>query len=195
MEATPPRLLRGSLIRLSCGAVLLLRSRNGPTARHGSRRRDCRRRHGHGINRHPPVRAPAHPVRRARSDSSCFYAVVVLLVCIGGGNVPDRMGPARTGWTATVLICLGVTGSAATAAVWGICVSLVPLGIGIALQCPGLPALTLNRVSDDERPRAPSRSRRSSTSRPDPAGSSSEASPPLSAATGPLSRRLPCALW
>ena len=47
-----------------------------------------------------------------------------------------------------------MTGSAVTPAVWGIYVSLVPLGIGIALQYPGLPALTLNRVSDDERPRA-----------------------------------------
>lgn len=82
------------------------------------------------------------------------YAAVVLLVRIVGGRIPDTMGPARTGWLSTGLICLGMIGFAVTPSVVGIYASLLPLGIGIALQYPGLLALTVNRVPEDERPQA-----------------------------------------
>jgi MFS family permease len=82
------------------------------------------------------------------------YAAVVLFVRVAGGRLPDRLGPARTGTISTALICLGMGGFAITPNVAGLYLALVPLGIGMALQYPGLLALAINRVSDDERPRA-----------------------------------------
>ncbi|AXI76297.1 MFS transporter [Peterkaempfera bronchialis] len=82
------------------------------------------------------------------------YAAVVLLVRVVGGRIPDTLGPARTGWLSTSLISLGMVGFAVTPSVLGIYLSLIPLGTGIALQYPGLLALTVNRVSEEERPRA-----------------------------------------
>jgi MFS family permease len=82
------------------------------------------------------------------------YAAVVLLVRVLGGRLPDSLGPARTGLISTILICVGMTGFAVTPSVIGIYAALVPLGIGMALQYPGLLALAINRVSEQDRPRA-----------------------------------------
>lgn len=82
------------------------------------------------------------------------YAGIVLAVRVFGGTLPDRLGSSRTGVLATALIVAGMTGFAVTPDVVGIYLSLVPLGVGIALQYPGLLALTINRVAEDDRPRA-----------------------------------------
>lgn len=82
------------------------------------------------------------------------YAGIVLAVRVLGGELPDRLGPSRTGVLATALIVAGMTGFAVTPDVLGIYVSLVPLGIGMALQYPGLLALAINRVAEVDRPRA-----------------------------------------
>jgi predicted MFS family arabinose efflux permease len=82
------------------------------------------------------------------------YAVVVLLVRTLGGRLPGRIGSARTGIVSTVMIVVGMGGFALTPSVSGIYVALVPLGIGMALQYPGLLALAVNRVSDEDRPAA-----------------------------------------
>lgn len=74
------------------------------------------------------------------------YSTVILAARILGARIPDRLGPMITGVGSTVLISVGLTGIAIAPSVLVVYLALVPFGIGIALQYPGLLALVISRA-------------------------------------------------
>lgn len=79
------------------------------------------------------------------------YAAVVLLGRVLGGSLADRFGAIRTGTVAIGLIVVGLAGFALAPGVLWLYAAVVPLGLGMALQYPGLLALAVNRVPERER--------------------------------------------
>ena len=79
------------------------------------------------------------------------YAGVVLVARVLGGPLTDRIGGLRTGTFSSVFIVAGLAGFTVAPAVSWLYGSAVVFGIGMALQYPGLLALTVNRVPARER--------------------------------------------
>ncbi len=79
------------------------------------------------------------------------YSAVILAARILGGRIPDRLGAMTTGVSSTLLISAGLTGIAIAPSVAVVYLALVPFGIGIALQYPGLLALVISRAPDEHR--------------------------------------------
>ena len=84
----------------------------------------------------------------------CFLilSIGVLLVRTLGSRLPDRMGPKRTGIYATIALIIGMTGLATTMGPYWAYLAIVPFAIGQALQSPGLLSLTLDDISEHDRP-------------------------------------------
>ena len=84
----------------------------------------------------------------------CFLilSIGVLLVRTLGSRLPDRMGPKRTGIYATIALIIGMTGLATTMGPYWAYLAIVPFAIGQALQYPGLLSLTLDDISEHDRP-------------------------------------------
>ena len=81
-----------------------------------------------------------------------ILAVVVLLFRTAGGKLPDRWGPKKTSIVATTALIIGMAGVATTPfALWAY-IAIVPFAIGQALQYPGLLSLTLEDISERDRP-------------------------------------------
>ncbi|MFA7324349.1 MAG: MFS transporter [Candidatus Nanopelagicales bacterium] len=79
-------------------------------------------------------------------------AAVVLLMRTAGGRIPDRLGPKRTGIYSTTALIIGMAGLAAAMVGWWAYLAIVPFAIGQALQYPGLLKLTLDGISERDRP-------------------------------------------
>jgi len=79
------------------------------------------------------------------------YGAVILLVRLLGGRIPDRLGGARAGTLATVLIVAGLTAIALFPVNAALYCGTVVFSMGIALQYPALLAFTVNRVPPRER--------------------------------------------
>jgi len=81
-----------------------------------------------------------------------ILAVVVLLMRTLGSRLPDRMGPKKTGIFATTALIIGMAGLATTMGPYWAYLAIVPFAIGQALQYPGLLSLTLDGISERDRP-------------------------------------------
>lgn len=79
-------------------------------------------------------------------------SVVVLLMRTLGSRLPDRMGPKKTGIFATTALIIGMAGLATTMGPYWAYLAIVPFAIGQALQYPGLLSLTLDGISERDRP-------------------------------------------
>lgn len=79
------------------------------------------------------------------------YSAVILAARILGGRIPDRLGPMTTGAVSTLLISAGLAAIALAPSVLIVYLALVPFGIGIALQYPGLLALVIARAPAERR--------------------------------------------
>lgn len=82
------------------------------------------------------------------------YSVVVLSARIFAGGLPDRIGAIRAGTIATVGVVVGLVIIAVAPSTLWVYVGILPFGVGIAFQYPGLMALTISRVQESERPAA-----------------------------------------
>ncbi len=84
----------------------------------------------------------------------CFLilSVGVLLMRTLGSRLPDRMGPKKTGIMATIALIIGMAGLATTMGPYWAYLAIVPFAIGQALQYPGLLSLTLDDISELDRP-------------------------------------------
>jgi len=81
-----------------------------------------------------------------------ILAGVVLLFRTGGGKLPDMWGPKKTSIVATTALMIGMAGVATTPfALWAY-IAIVPFAFGQALQYPGLLSLTLEDISERDRP-------------------------------------------
>ena len=81
-----------------------------------------------------------------------ILSVAVLLMRTLGSRLPDRMGPKKTGIFATTALIIGMAGLATTVGPYWAYLAIVPFAIGQALQYPGLLALTLDDISEHDRP-------------------------------------------
>ncbi|MDO9485999.1 MAG: MFS transporter [Actinomycetota bacterium] len=81
-----------------------------------------------------------------------ILSVVVLLMRTLGSRLPDRMGPKKTGIFATTALIIGMAGLATTMGPYWAYLAIVPFAIGQALQYPGLLSLTLDGISERDRP-------------------------------------------
>lgn len=81
-----------------------------------------------------------------------ILAGVVLLMRTAGGRIPDVLGPKRTGIYATTALIIGMSGLATAVVGWWAYLAIVPFAIGQALQYPGLLKLTLDGISERDRP-------------------------------------------
>lgn len=79
------------------------------------------------------------------------YSAVILAARTLGGRIPDRLGPMTTGVSSTIMISAGLTGIAVAPSVPVVYIALIPFGIGIALQYPGLLALVISRAPIERR--------------------------------------------
>ncbi|HBJ73233.1 MAG TPA: hypothetical protein DDY88_05930, partial [Actinobacteria bacterium] len=75
-----------------------------------------------------------------------------LLMRTLGSRLPDRMGPKKTGIFATTALIIGMAGLATTMGPYWAYLAIVPFAIGQALQYPGLLSLTLDGISERDRP-------------------------------------------
>lgn len=84
----------------------------------------------------------------------CFLilSVGVLLVRTVGGRLPDRIGPKKTSVLATSALIIGMAGLATTMGPYWAYLAIVPFAFGQALQYPSLLSLTLDDVSEQDRP-------------------------------------------
>lgn len=84
----------------------------------------------------------------------CFLilSAVVLIMRTLGSRLPDRMGPKKTGIFATTALIIGMAGLATTVGPYWAYLAIVPFAIGQALQYPGLLSLTLDDISEHDRP-------------------------------------------
>jgi MFS family permease len=81
-----------------------------------------------------------------------ILAGVVLLFRTAGGKLPDLWGPKKTSIVATTALIIGMAGVATTPfALWAY-IAIVPFAMGQALQYPGLLSLTLEGISERDRP-------------------------------------------
>jgi MFS family permease len=79
------------------------------------------------------------------------YSLVVMVLRLVGGRLPDRFGVARVCTVATSSIALGLVVAAAWARPAGLHTAVLFLGIGMAIQYPALMAMVVNRATDRER--------------------------------------------
>jgi MFS family permease len=115
------------------------------------------------------------PLYAARVHASvqltfALYAVIILSVRIFGAALPDRLGAAQCGMSATVLDALGLFVVTATGTCAGLYVGAALLALGGALLYPALITLTLGRSQVDERASASEHSPPPSTSAKGSAG-------------------------
>jgi MFS family permease len=93
--------------------------------------------------------------RRLGLDGSQFvflvYAAVVLAVRIFGARIPDRIGPARSGTFATIVVAVGLSTIAITGSVPGLYAGTIVFAVGMSLQYPALMAMAVNRADEHER--------------------------------------------
>ncbi len=84
----------------------------------------------------------------------CFLILSagVLVMRTLGSRLPDRLGPKKTGIFATTALIIGMAGLATTMGPYWAYLAIVPFAIGQALQYPGLLSLTLDDVSEHDRP-------------------------------------------
>ncbi|MDO8733303.1 MAG: MFS transporter [Actinomycetota bacterium] len=84
----------------------------------------------------------------------CFLilSVAVLLMRTLGSRLPDRMGPKKTGIFSTTALIIGMAGLATTMGPYWAYLAILPFAIGQALQYPGLLSLTLDGISEHDRP-------------------------------------------
>ncbi|MFV0306298.1 MAG: MFS transporter [Desertimonas sp.] len=83
-----------------------------------------------------------------------LYSVVCLALRLGGARLPERLG-ART--SVTIALCSTATSVGLLAAVpqvWALWLAAGLIGVGQAFAYPSLMALTIDRVSERERPLA-----------------------------------------
>lgn len=80
-----------------------------------------------------------------------LYSAVVLCVRIFGARLPDRLGPAKSGTAATIVIACGLLFMAAVPSAFGLYAATAVFAVGIALQYPALMAMAVNRADEHER--------------------------------------------
>ena len=79
------------------------------------------------------------------------YALTSLLIRIFGATLPERLGPRRMVTVALLAFAVGLAALGAFPSVWVLWASAALIGIGAAFNYPSLNALTVNRVSDEDR--------------------------------------------
>ncbi|WP_420451099.1 MFS transporter [Ilumatobacter sp.] len=79
------------------------------------------------------------------------YSFTSLLIRIFGATLPERLGPRRMVTIALLCFAVGLGALGAIEATWVLWASAALIGLGAAFNYPSLNALTVNRVSDDDR--------------------------------------------
>ncbi|MEM9515098.1 MAG: MFS transporter [Actinomycetota bacterium] len=79
------------------------------------------------------------------------YSAVTLLVRVFGARLPERIGPRRMVTIGLGCLMTGMLLLALVPRIPALWVAAVVMGLGIAFNYPSLLALTVNRVSEDER--------------------------------------------
>jgi MFS family permease len=83
-----------------------------------------------------------------------LYSAVCLVLRVVGAKLPERLGPRTSVTLAFTLLGVSLTLLAAIAETWALWAAAALIGTGMAFMYPSLMALTVDRASEEDRPRA-----------------------------------------
>jgi len=83
-----------------------------------------------------------------------LYSAVCLVLRVVGAKLPERLGPRTSVTFAFTLLGVSLTLLAAVAETWALWAAAALIGTGMAFMYPSLMALTVDRASEEDRPRA-----------------------------------------